>query len=197
MVNQDLTPEEQQKILEDFKTDGDAFAKVYDFYYKPIFGYLLKRVMSSEVAYDLVSDTFMKAYNSFHKFQWKGISIKCWLYRIATNELNSYRRKPKEYALPEDFQMHPDLITDTKEELHKLDKALFGDDELAELSDAIATLNPKYQNVISLYYFSGLSQSEIAEVLKKSEGAVKAMIHRAITQLRNLMKKSKLANNET
>lgn len=197
MAYQDLTVEEQQEIIEEFKADSEVFAKVYDFYYRPIFGYILKRVMSSEVAYDIVSEAFMKAFNNFHKFQWKGISIKIWLYRIATNELNTYRRKPKEYALPEDFQQHPDLITDCKKELSKLDTALFGDDELAELSDAIGTLNPKYQNVLSLYYFTGLSQVEIAEVINKSEGAVKAMIHRAITQLRSLMKKSKLANNET
>lgn len=194
---QDLSAEEQQKIIEEFKGNSDVFSQVYDFYYKQIFGYLLKRVMSSEVAYDLISDTFMKAFQNFHKFQWKGISIKVWLYRIAINELKDYRKKPKDYVLPEDFEYLKDLQVDCKDELETLDKALFGDDELSALSDAIATLNPKYQNVLTLYYFTGLSQAEIAQTINKSAGAVKSIMHRAITQLRSLMKEAKKVQNET
>lgn len=194
---QDLSAEEQQKIIEEFKGNSDVFSQVYDFYYKQIFGYLLKRVMSSEVAYDLISDTFMKAFQNFHKFQWKGISIKVSLYRIAINELKDYRKKPKDYVLPEDFEYLKDLQVDCKDELETLDKALFGDDELSALSDAIATLNPKYQNVLTLYYFTGLSQAEIAQTINKSAGAVKSIMHRAITQLRSLMKEAKKVQNET
>ena len=79
------------------------------------------------------------------------------------------------------------LATNAKEELELLDKAMHGDEDLSKLSDAIATLNPKYQNVVSLHYFEGLSHREIAQTIKRTESAVKSMMHRALTNLRQLL----------
>lgn len=185
---QDLSHKAQQAIIEDFQSDPEAFARVYDFYYEMIFRYLLKRTISAEVAYDLTADTFMKAFKAFGRFKWTGVSIKSWLFRITINVLNSHRKKPKSLSLdPEADQYLEALASNTADELERLDKALHGDDDLSKLSDAIATLNPKYQNVLSLYYFSGLSQSEIAEVLDRTPSAIKSMVHRATCQLRDIM----------
>ena len=79
MNKEDLSPAVQQQIIEDFKTDTEAFEQVYNFYYERILRYLLKRTMSAETAYDLTADTFIKAFESFHKFKWTGVSIKVWL----------------------------------------------------------------------------------------------------------------------
>ncbi len=184
----DLPISAQRQIIEDFKEDTEAFAEVYNFYYDHIFRYLMKRVMSADIAYDITADAFIKAFKSFHRFKWQGISIKVWLYRIAINTLKSYYKKPKTFLLPENFESHPDLITECKNEIKKLDKTLFGDKKLKEMHQAIQTLNPKYQNIISLYYFSGMSQIEIGQVIGRSPSAVKSMMHRAITQLRNKLK---------
>jgi len=184
---QDLDAKTQQEILQEFKSNPEVFEKIYTFYYEMILKYLLKRTMSSSVAYDLTADTFIKAFESFHKFRWSGISIKVWLYRIAINALKNYRRKPETSPLDNVPEGHENMIEDVKEELKVLDKFLFGDDELSKLSDAMATLKNDHQNVISLYYFSGMSQEEIANTINKSASAVKAMMHRAMTNLRQLL----------
>lgn len=197
-MSQDLPSEVQQQILGEFKKSREAgagandaaskaFEKIYGFYYEMILKYLLKRTMSSEVAYDLTADTFIKAFESLHKFKWTGISIKVWLYRIAINALKNYRRHPETAVLTEAMEGHEALVADVKEELKELDKALFGDEEIAKLSDAMATLKPEHQNVVSLYYFSGMSQKEIADTTDTSESAVKATMHRAMTNLRELL----------
>lgn len=183
MAVSDLSEAVQKRIISEFRDNKEVFAEVYDFYFDQIIKYLAKRTMSSEVAYDLAAETFIKAFESFHKFKWSGISIKVWLYRIAINGLKNYRRKPELLELSEN--QHE--ISDVKEELNALDKALFGDEELSQLSDAIATLNPKYQNIVGLYYFSEMSQTEIAIVIGKSVSAVKAMMHRAIENLRQML----------
>ncbi len=183
----DLPSEVQQQILAEFKTNPQVFEKIYEFYYEMILKYLLKRTMSSEVAYDLAADTFIKAFESLHKFEWTGVSVKVWLYRIAINALKNYRRNPQTSPLTDILEGQESLVKDVKEELKKLDKALFGDEEISKLSDAMATLKPDHQNVISLYYFSGLSQKEIADATSTSESAVKAMMHRAVTNLRQLL----------
>lgn len=183
----DLSTEVQQQIISEFKTNPEVFKQVYEFYYEMIFKYLLKRTMNSEVAYDLTADSFIKAFESFGRFDWKGISIKVWLYRIAINALKNYRRHPEMSPLTEALEGHEALVKDVKVELQEMDKALFGDDELAKLSDAMATLKPEHQNVVSLYYLSGMSQKEIAEATDTSESAVKAMLHRAMTNMRQLL----------
>lgn len=187
MADKDLKPEVQQQILEEFKTNKDVFEKVYDFYYERILKYLLKRTASAENAYDITAETFMKAFESFHKFKWTGVSFKVWLYRIAINQLKNHRRKPQSTVLTEAMEGMEQMRTEAKEELEELDKTLFGDEDLTKLSDAIATLNPKYQNVVSLHYFEGMSHEEIAGVINRSKSAVKSMMHRALENLRQLL----------
>lgn len=187
MPEKDLSHKVQQQIIKDFKSDKNVFSQVYEFYYKMILRYLLKRTMRAEIAYDLTADTFIKAFENFHKFKWTGVSIKVWLYRIAINSLKNYRRKPEASPLTDKFEGHEDLITDVKKEMKELDKALFGDDELAKLSDAMATLNPDHQNVISLFYFSDMSQEKIGKTINRSTGAVKSMMHRAMENLRQIV----------
>src|SRR5690606_976332 len=109
--------EEQKQIIAEFKSNPDVFSEVYDFYYERILKYLAKRTMSSDTAYDLTAETFLKAYQNFHKFEWKGFSIKVWLYRIAINSLKNYRRKKMTVHSPlteEITAVHKDLRTDTK-----------------------------------------------------------------------------------
>ncbi len=187
MLKEDLNPKVQQSIIEEFKTNPESFEKVYNFYYERILRYLLKRTMSAEIAYDLTAETFIKAFERFNKFKWTGVSIKVWLYRIAINNLKNYRRKPEMSPLTDFHEGHEDLVSDVKNELKELDKALFGDDDLSKLSDAIATLKPDHQNVISLYYFSEMSQQEIAFAIDRSVGSVKSLMHRAMNNLKNLL----------
>ncbi len=187
MLKEDLNPKVQQSIIEEFKSNPEVFEKVYNFYYERILKYLLKRTMSAEIAYDLTAETFIKAFESFNKFKWTGVSIKVWLYRIAINNLKNYRRKPEISPLTDAHEGHEDLVISVKAELKELDKALFGDNELSKLSDAMATLKPDHQNVISLYYFSGMSQQEIALAINRSVSSVKSLMHRAMSNLKNLL----------
>ncbi len=182
---EDLSPAVQQEIIEQFPDNHDVFEQVYQYYFDQIYKFLVKKTMSSDLAYDIAGDTFLKAFNTFHKFKWSGISMKSWLYRIAVNALNDHYRGKTLFVPTEDIVNNPQLLTDCREELEEMDRALFGDDQIKALNEAMAQLNPKYRETLHLYYFSNLSQREIADTLGRSEGAVKAMIHRAMTELRN------------
>lgn len=187
MPKQDLSESVQKQIIEEFQSDPEVFEKVYDHYYEMILRYLLKRTMSAEIAYDLTAETFIKAFESFGKFKWTGVSIKVWLYRIAINSLKNQRRNPQNSPLENVPESHEGLVQDVKEELAALDKELYGDDELSQLSDALATLKPDHQSVISLFYFDGMSQQEIAKLMNKSVSSVKSLMFRGMTNLRKLL----------
>ena len=59
--------------------------------------------------------------------------------------------------------------------------------ELKRVQSAIRKLKPEHQDVILLRFVEELSVKEVSEALKKSEGAIKVMQHRAVKELKNLL----------
>lgn len=86
----------ESELLNKIKDDPAFFSEIFKLYYKSIFGYILRRTGDFNETADIASDTFYKAFTNIKSFPYKGISIKVWLYRIATNEVNQfYRQKQK------------------------------------------------------------------------------------------------------
>ena len=85
--------EQEKRLIKQARNDPDAFGQIFDMYYQKIFNYVLKRVSNVELARDITSETFYKAYKNLWQFKWKNLSISSWFYRIATNESNYYLRK--------------------------------------------------------------------------------------------------------
>lgn len=186
----DLSASTQKEIIEDFKTNKEAFARVYNFYFDPIFHFLLKRTMSAELAYDINAETFLRAFKTFHRFQWKGISIKVWLFRIALNLLKNHYRQEHVVFYDDFTKFETQNGMNMRVELEELNQTLFMDEELQRLHAGLKQLNRNYQEIIGLYYFGGLSQTKIANTLGRSPSAIKALLHRAVTQLRATVKNS-------
>ncbi|MFQ5638082.1 MAG: RNA polymerase sigma factor, partial [bacterium] len=90
-----MTLAEEKELIKKAKTEPDAFGVLFDAYYEKIFGYVHRRTLDFDVAQDIASEVFFKAYKSFWKFRWRGVSISTWFYRIATNEVNYYFRKKR------------------------------------------------------------------------------------------------------
>ncbi|MBU2575818.1 hypothetical protein KKF64_01905 [Patescibacteria group bacterium] len=84
---------EEKQLIKRAKKDPQAFGAIFEEYYEPIFGYVLKRTGHVHSAQDIVSETFFKALDRLWQFKWQNVSISSWLYRIATNEVNQYYRK--------------------------------------------------------------------------------------------------------
>lgn len=82
-------------LLQKIQQDPQCFNEVYTLYFKPIFGYVFRRLGDYETSRDITAETFLKAYQHIGWFKWRGISIAAWLYKIATNEINQYFRKAK------------------------------------------------------------------------------------------------------
>jgi len=79
-------------LLANIKTNPADFSELFKLYYKPIFGYILRRTCDFDDTADIAADTFFKAFRHINNFSYKGIPVKVWLYRIATNEVNIYNR---------------------------------------------------------------------------------------------------------
>jgi len=174
------------------KSEPEAFGILYEQYYGQIFGYVCRRVLIWEVAQDITSEVFIKAYQSIWRFRWTNISIAAWFYRIATNEVNLYFRQRKYVpdSLDDLIQRTgfdaPDL-TSLEEEKARLETQLQQYQDFIAIQTKIKDLPVKYQEVITLRYFEQKSIGEISEILNKNEGTIKSLLSRGIGRLKNLL----------
>ena len=72
-----MTPEEEQQLIREAKTHSGSFVKLYEFYYPKILGYAFRRTLDIDLAKDVTSETFLKAYCNITGFKWKGIAFSC------------------------------------------------------------------------------------------------------------------------
>ncbi len=156
---------------------GDALSKlggIYDTHAPRIYRYIYHRLGNRALAEDLTSEVFVR----FLRSGASPDNVAAFLYRIAHNLVVDYwRRNPTVLSLDETVLSDQADPTDFAElEVEKV-----------ALRRAIARLTPEQQQVIVLKFVEGLSNDDIARVLGKSSGAIKALQHRALETLRDLL----------
>lgn len=136
----------------------------------------------------MASETFLKAFLHIHKFCWKGISIRTWLYRIATNEIHLYYRR-KKYRPERMTELYAHCAScntfDLETEKEAAENALQKHSQFLKVKHALSQLPQKYEEAIALKYFEQLTIKEIADVLDKKEGTVKSLLFRGIQKLKS------------
>ena len=178
---------EEETLVEQAKSDMQAFGVLYDAYYGKIFSYALRRVADVPLAQDITSEVFLKALHGISRFRWQNLHFSAWLYRIAGNEIaDSFRSSRRERILSAELTHSLDDVTDAAEaEVARLECELREQAEFLSMQKAISNLSAKYQEVISLRYFEMKQLHEIGEILGKKEETVKTLLYRGLDKLRN------------
>lgn len=160
------------------------FAKIYDKYVEKIYRYVFLKVNSSEIAEDLTSQVFLKGWNRIRRNQknQKEIeNIPAYLYQIARAEIANHHREKSRFPI---IPVTTDRIADPNPGLEEKSKL---DSDMATVKNCLAKLSDNYQDVLIWKYLDGYANKEIAEMLGKSEGAVRVMLHRALKELKKKM----------
>lgn len=189
----DSSLENERRLIERARTYPLAFGELFDRYYDEIYRYLLHRTANVELTRDITSDVFHIALKKLWLFRWKQVPFSAWLFRIATNEVNGYFRKHKNYRTVrlEDFSDRLSEESNAADfELLQSETELQQKSDFIKLHRSISRLKPDYQAVITLRFFEQKTLLEIAGILNKPEGTVKSLIHRALEQLRDRMMSS-------
>ena len=156
--------------------DRDAFAELYRELVDPVFRYLYWSTGSREDAEDLTEEVFLKCLVNIAAFKPDRGPFKAWIFRIARNLLIDHRRRGsrrKSEALGEE-------IDDGTEPLpQRLEK----EERARALHECLEALPSIQKQVITMKYFAGMSNAEVAKALGRSEGAVNALQHRALRRL--------------
>jgi RNA polymerase sigma-70 factor (ECF subfamily) len=157
--------------------DEAAIGQLYRQYAPGIYGYIASRVGDPALAEDLTSEAFLCALEGLPRFEYRGISISAWLYRIAHDRMvDHFRRQARRPTVPLDDSASP--VHD------ELDREVDAHLRLEQLNRAIERLTAEQHQVVLLRFVAGLKLSEIAYVMDKSTAAVKMLQLRALTRLR-------------
>ncbi len=168
--------ETEQKLVEAARSNPVAFGALYERYVDAIYSYAWHRLGDQTAAEDIVSETFHRALENIQNYEWRGVAFSAWLYRIASNCIAARFRKE-----------HP---MGGEEELEHLLEPEPGPEAIvtrlewkADLLAAVRALPAEQQQVILLRFGQDLRNKEIARIMQRSEGAVKALLHRALGAL--------------
>jgi len=162
--------------------DHDAFSQLYDLFIDQIFRYVFYRVKSTD-AEDLVEIVFLKVWENIDKYKVKKKnSFSAWLYRIAHNLVVDYYRSKKDRDYNE---LSIDIPTQDREHnsIRMAERSL----DKENLKNAMKNLKQSYQDIILYKFINELTNTEIAQILDKSEGSLRILQHRALKALKKEM----------
>jgi RNA polymerase sigma-70 factor (ECF subfamily) len=166
--------EAERLLIEAAQRDRAAFAPLYERYVDQIFAYAHTLTRNRELAEDVTAATFAKAIEDLPRFEWRGVPYSAWLYRVASNLVARQARRPAWVDLdthqPVDGES-PELIVEQRE-------------REAAVRAAVAVLPDDQRHAVLLRFGGDLRNREIAEIMGRSEGAVKLLTFRAMTALR-------------
>ena len=180
-VDNDNIAADEKPLIARARDDSTAFVQLYRSHYDAVFRYCIHRLFERAKAEDVTSEVFLKVVENINGFKGNEKQFRCWLYRIATNTVNNHFRKTvrRNRLLKVALEDAYSQVDDCEEQTNKL----------ALLREAVFTLRPRYQTIITLRFFENLKLTEIAEVLGSSPGTVRSQLTRALTKLRKALAK--------
>jgi RNA polymerase sigma-70 factor, ECF subfamily len=174
--------DEQSLVLRAQEQNKEAFAELYEAYFDKIYRYIVMKIGDRTEAEDMTQQVFLKAMKSLPDYKRTNAPFSAWLYRIAHNQTVDHFRKSSrqqsceltEEITPSDPSENPERQTELKMDLE-------------HLVAAAKKLTKAQRDVITLRFTSDLPIAEVARIMGKSEGAVKALQHSAVASLKRIM----------
>ncbi len=179
------TPIAHQRTLHLMKRakEGDASAtgELYQNHRLGIFRYLFYRTGDTQTADDLTSEVFLRMVRSLPGYQIQDAPFRAWLFKIARNILNDHYRKingRNEVQLEENMADLP---------IHDQPRPVEGSLNSVTLQQALEMLSSEQRDVVVMRFVTGMSITEVAHTLNKSEDAIKGLQRRALSNLRSVL----------
>jgi RNA polymerase sigma-70 factor (ECF subfamily) len=157
--------------------DREALEELYLIHFDRIYSYLHLSVGNRHDAEDLTTQTFLKMLEAIGRFRWQSVPFSAWLFRIAHNlAIDHFRARRR--VQPEDEVPEVPGQEESSAEQQAMDSL-----GQAGMLALIGRLSPEQRQVLTLKFLFGFANAEVAEILGKTEGAVKSLQHRALATL--------------
>ncbi len=164
--------------------DGAALGPLYDRYGRTIFGVLLRMLATPEAAEEVTQDTFHAVWRRAATYRTDRGSVRTWLLAIARNGAIDWRRT-------KGTRMERETVIDEAQALveqHTVDELVIAGLRAERVRVEVAALPVEQRIALSLAFWSGLSQPEIAERTGAPLGTVKSRVRRGMSKLRERLR---------
>ena len=184
MAQNDAQLNDERSYVEHAKAgDPEALGWLYERYFDRIYKYIYLKIGDATDAEDLTEQVFLKMIEAIHTFQWQGTTFAAWLYRIAHNQVvDTLRQRSRRPQTP--LEPVADVIPYEKDDPYQMAER---SDAAAHLMEAIENLTELQAQVVTMKFGLGLTNGEVAEILDRTEGAVKALQYSALQNLGKAM----------
>ena len=169
--------------------DRERFEAMVSEHLDGLFGASLRLTRNRTRAEDLLQETFLRAWRSFHTFR-PGTNVRAWLYRILMNAyIDGYRKSEREPEVVDQEDVDEFYLYSKVHESEDYRRAGNPEEVLlnnlmdADVKGALQSLSETFRNVVILSDIEGFSYKEIAEILGIPIGTVMSRLHRGRRQL--------------
>lgn len=176
--------EEEILLLKIRRGDQAAFAEVYDRYVDALYRFVSFRVRTPELAQDITSELFLRVWQHLTNGETKVDNLRAYLYQVARNLIADHYRGQDELLGLDDMVAAPEHSSSGHAQLERRIA-------LADVERALTRLRPDWQELVLLAHVEGMKPQEIAIIIGKSRGSTRVMLHRAMTELKRLLKEGK------
>jgi len=172
--------DEQSLVQRAQQNDHEAFAQLYEEYFDKIYRYVALKIGNRVEAEDMTQQVFINALHSISSYKWRGFPFSAWLFRIAHNQVVDYlRKKTRQPTVP----LNESAIFSESNPQKTAEQKM----NVEQLVLATRKLTPAQQEVILLRFAGELPIAQVAKIMGKGEGAIKALQHSAIVALRKTL----------
>jgi RNA polymerase sigma-70 factor (ECF subfamily) len=180
------TPElsDEEALTRAATGDTDAFGVLYERYVNRIYNYIYYRTGNPFDAEDLTARVFHRAFDHIGSYRNMGVPFSAWLYRIAHNLVANWHRDNHRRQ-----EVQLDDVTLTHPQVEHPETTLVQNQEMEKLLRTIRKLSSDRQQLIILKFAEHLSNTEIGQIMGRSEGAIKSLYHRTLLVLRDDLQK--------
>lgn len=182
---------DREIVAQVIEGDVEAFGILVGRYQDRIYSAVHNYVSNPDDAIDITQDALVKAYAKLRSFD-ASSAFYTWLYRIAINTAIDFLRRRKSRpvdSLDDERFTEVGFEPPSKDPAADPEKVATAHEQAAALRTAIGKLSEKLKSVLVLHDVEGLSQEEVAEILKVPVGTVKSRVSRARAELRELLRR--------
>lgn len=181
-----MTREDEKLLMQqlmDPATQRKAFERVVREYSEQLYWQARRIVLTHDDADDVIQNVFLKAWTHLDDFH-QDSRLSTWLYRITINESVDFVRRKKNKSVVSTDQEETGIAN-----MLLADNYFDGDETQAMLQEAIAQLPDVQRTVFNLRYYDDMKYSDMSELLKTSEGSLKASYHIAVKKISDFFKR--------
>jgi RNA polymerase sigma-70 factor (ECF subfamily) len=163
--------EREWRVFQAARDDAEALGRLFEAHHATLIAYVFRRSGDAATTEDIVADAFLRAARARRQLTWRGVPLRGWLMRVASNELRARARRARGASVADDLPATPPAA------------------DHEALRDAIAGLPSELAEAITLHHLQECPVAEVAATMGVPEGTVKSWLARGRALLRERLQR--------